>query len=159
MLIALPQVAPNTRDMYELMAMQDLTKAIELAPAMDLDAPLTPYAGQTLGMKYVPFVTPTVRDLLQALGADRYPARAHNVLGEMNTDRGLFEEAEEHLDAAAMEQMNAPLAYRRLGQALEAEGDFPAAVRVFRKAFHNGDPNLVPAVKMLINSWRVGGTE
>jgi tetratricopeptide (TPR) repeat protein len=156
MLIALPQVAPNTRDMYELMAMQELARAIQFAPVMDLDAPLTAYSGQTLGFKYVPFVTPTVRDLIEALGADHYPARAHKVLGEMNTERGLLEEAETHLDAAAAEHLNGPLAYRRLGQALEADRDFQGAERVFRKAFHNGDPNVVPALKVLINAWRAG---
>src|SRR5204863_747186 len=85
MLIALPQVVPNTRDMYEMMARQELAKAIEFAPAMDLNAPLAPYAWATQDNKYLPLVTPTVGDLLQALDADHYPARAHNVLGEMDT--------------------------------------------------------------------------
>ena len=154
MLIAMPLVAPNTRDMYEMMAMQELAKAIEFAPAMDLTAPLAPYAWATQDTQYLPLVTPTVGDLLQALGADRYPARAHNVLGTMYTERGLWEEAEEHLDAAAAERMNGPLAYRRLGRQLEAEGRYEDATRMYVKAFRNGDVNLIPALKVFINGWK-----
>ena len=154
MLIALPQVAPNTRDMYELMAMQEFAKAIKFAPAVDLTAPLAPYAWVTQNTQYLPLVTPTVGDLLQALGADRYPARAHNVLGTMNTELGQLEEAEEHLDAAAAERMNGPLAYRQLGIALEDKGRYAEAARVFTKAFRNGDVNLIPALRMFINGWR-----
>jgi hypothetical protein len=72
----LPQVAPNTRGMYELMAMQELAKAIELAPAIDLRAPLAPAAWAAEDVQYLPLVMPTVGDLLLAQGADRYPDRA-----------------------------------------------------------------------------------
>lgn len=154
MFIALPAVAPNTRDMYELMAMQEFAKAIELAPALDLEAPLAPDVWAAEDVQYLPLVTPTVGDLLLAIGADRYPARAHNVLGMMFTERGLFEEAEEHLDAAAAEQMNGSTAYRDLGAAMEAEARYDDAMRVYKKALRNGDANLIPAIKVFINGWK-----
>lgn len=154
MLIALPQVAPNTRDMYEMMAMQEFAKAIEMAPEMDLDAPLAPEAWAADDVQYMPLVTPTVGDLLLALGADRYPARAHNVLGTMYTERGLFGEAEEHLDAAVTERLPIPPAYRELGRGLEADERYADAARVYMKAFRNGDANLIPAMKALVNGWK-----
>lgn len=153
MWIALPAVAPNTRDMYELMAMQEFQKAIEFAPELDLAAPLLPDVWAAEDVKYLPMVTPTVGDLLASLGADRYPARAHNVLGTMFTDRGLFDEAEDHLDAAAADQRVGPTAYRELAAALEGEARYDAAMRVYLKAFRNGDVNLLPAIKVFINAW------
>ena len=154
MLIALPAVAPNTRGMYELMAMQEFQKGIDLAAQADLGAPLAPEVWAAEDVKHLPLVTPTVGDLLAALGADRYPARAHNVLGTMFTERGLFEEAEEHLDAAAAERMNGPAAYRELGAALEVEERFDDATRVYIKAFRKGDVNLLPVIKVFFNGWK-----
>jgi tetratricopeptide (TPR) repeat protein len=154
MFIALPAVVPNTRSMYELMAMQELAKAIELAPQLDLQAALAPDVWASEDVQYLPLVTPTVGDLLTALGADHYPARAHNVLGTMFTERGSFAEAEEHLDAAAAEHMHGPTAYRELAAALEAEARYDDAMRVYLKAFRNGDVNLLPAIKVFINGWK-----
>jgi tetratricopeptide (TPR) repeat protein len=154
MFISLPAVVPNTRDMFELMAMQELRKAIELAPALDLEAPLAPDVWAAEDVQYLPLVTPTVGDLLAALAADRYPVRAHNVLGMMYTERGLFEEAAEHVDAAAAERMNGPTTFRELGAALEAEERYDDAMRVYMKAFRNGDVNLIPAIKVFINGWK-----
>jgi tetratricopeptide (TPR) repeat protein len=159
MFIALPAVAPNTRDMYELMAMQAFRKAIELAPGLDLEAPLAPDVWAAEDVQYLPLVTPTVGDLLAALAADRYPARAHNVLGMMFTDRGMFAEAEEHLDAAAAERMNGPTAYRDLAAALEADERFDDATRVYLKAFRNGDVNLLPVIKVFVNGWKAADGE
>jgi tetratricopeptide (TPR) repeat protein len=154
MFVAMPAVVPNTRGMYELMATQEFAKAIELAPTLDLEAPLAPDVWASEDVKYLPLVTPTVGDLLAAIGADRYPGRAHNVLGMMYTERGLFDEAEEHLDAAAAERMNGPTAYRELGAALEAEARYDDAMRIYLKAFRNGDVNLLPAIKVFINGWK-----
>lgn len=153
-LVALPQIVPNTRDMYELDAMQAFQKAIDLAPEMDLKAALVLDPAATGEDRYIPLITPTVGDLLEALGADRFPARAHNALGEMQTARGLFEEAEKHLDAAAAEQLNAPQAYRRLADALATDEQYQAAARVYQKAFRHGDVNLIPALRMIINGWK-----
>jgi tetratricopeptide (TPR) repeat protein len=153
-LVALPQVVPNTRDMYELEAMQAFQKAIALAPEMELNAALVIDATATGEDRYVPMITPTVADLLEALGADRFPARAHNALGEMQTERGTFEEAEKHLDAAAAEQLNGEFAYRHLADALAAAKQYDDAARVYQKAFRNGDPNLIPALRMIINGWK-----
>jgi tetratricopeptide (TPR) repeat protein len=154
MFIALPAVVPNTRGMYELMAMQEFAKAIEFAEQIDLDAPLAPDVWAAEDVKYLPLVTPTVGDLLTAIGADHYPARAHNALGMMFTERGSFEEAEEHLDAAAAERMNGTTAYRELGAALEAEARYDDARRVYLKAFRTGDVNLLPVIKAFINGWK-----
>ena len=153
-LIALPQIVPNTRDMYELDAMQAFQKAIDLAPEMDLKAALVLDPEAIGENRYVPMITPTVQDLLEALAADHCAARAHAALGEMQTERGQFDAAEKHLDAAANEQMNDPLAYRRLAEGLAANEQYPAAARVYQKAIRHGDPNLVPALRMIINAWK-----
>jgi tetratricopeptide (TPR) repeat protein len=153
-LIALPPIVPNTRDMYELDALQELQNAIDLAPEMNLDAALV-LDPEAIGEdRYVPMITPTVRDLLEALGADRYPARAHDLLGQMQTRQGKFEQAEQHLDAAAAEHLNTPLAYRRLAEGLAANHQYEAAARVYQKAFRNGDVNLIPALRMIMNGWK-----
>lgn len=154
MLVALPQIAPNTKEMYELAALDALTTAIKFAPQIDLDAPLAPYPHATPECRYLPLVTPTVRDLLETLAVDRVAARAHNVLGEMSTEQGKFAEAEEHLDAAAAEQLNAPLAYRRLAERLQEVGRHDDAARVFLKALRTGDANLIPAIRTIVNGFR-----
>jgi tetratricopeptide (TPR) repeat protein len=160
LLIAMPQIAPNTRDMYELAAMQELEEAINLADRVDPNAPLMPGMWTAEDTPYVPVVTPTVGDLLAALGADRFQVRAHNVLGGLYTEHGLADEAEEHIDAAAAEGMNAPFAYRDLGKLLEAEGRNQDAVRVYLKAFRNGDPNITTVLKIIRNGWQAAeGTE
>ncbi len=91
MLIAMPQVVPNSKSMYELAAMQELEKAVELSSNVDLQAALAPYATVPGDTELLPVVTPTVGDLLMALGADRFPARAHNMLGALCTDHGQLE--------------------------------------------------------------------
>jgi tetratricopeptide (TPR) repeat protein len=154
LLIAMPNVTPNTRAMYELAAMQALEEAIELAPTVDPYAPLAPYLWATDDTQYLPLVTPTIGDLLTALGADRYPMRAHNLLGALYTDHGQLDQAEEHIDGAATGQMNAPYAYRDLGKAMEQEGRHEDAARVYLKAFRHGDANLIPAWKVFENGWK-----
>lgn len=149
MFIALPKIVPNTRSMYELAAMMELEKAIELAPMVDLDATLVPVS-VTSGEQSMP----TVRDLLTALGAQRYPARAHNVLAALYTDHRQLEAAERHIDAAVAERMNAPFAYRELGIALERVGRYEDAARVFMKAFRHGDANLHPVWSTFRNGWK-----
>jgi tetratricopeptide (TPR) repeat protein len=154
MLVAMPTITPNTRAMYELAAMMEFRAAIELADRIDPEAPLAPYTWVAPDMHTLPLVTPTVGDLLVALGADRFPARAHNMLGAMYTDRGLCEEAEIHIDAAAAEGMVAPFAYRDLGAVMETEGRHEDAARVYMKAFRHGDANLLPAWKAFENGWK-----
>jgi tetratricopeptide (TPR) repeat protein len=154
MLIALPQVFPNTRGMYETMAMQELQMAIEFADATDLQAPLAPEAWAAEDMHYLPLVTPTAADLVEALGADHFAARAHNVLATLNLERGLADEAEEHLDAAALERMHDPLAYRKLAQAYEHEDRGTDAARAYLKGFRRGDANLIPAIRAFIHLWK-----
>jgi len=149
MFIALPKVMPNTRSMYELAAIMELEKAIELASLVDIDATLAP-ASVTSNEQSMP----TVRDLLTALGAQRYPARAHNALAALYTDHWQLDAAEQHLDAAVTERMNAPFAYRELGIALERVGRYEDAARVFMKAFRHGDANLHPAWGVFRNGWK-----
>jgi Flp pilus assembly protein TadD len=149
MFIALPKIVPNTRSMYELAAMMELEKAIELAPLMNLEATLAPVSITSSEQS-----TPTVRDLLTALGAQRYPARAHNALAALYTDHWQLDAAERHIDAAVSERMNAPFAYRELGIALERTGRYEDAARVFMKAFRHGDANLHPAWGVFRNGWQ-----
>jgi tetratricopeptide (TPR) repeat protein len=154
LLTCLPQIAPNTKGMYELAAMAELEQAIALAPQLNTEMPLMPYMQTIPHEPMLPLVTPTVNDWLEALGADHFAARAHNLLGGLYLDHARLEEAEVHWDIATREGFRTQYAYRELAQAYERANRYDDAVRVYHKAIQHGDANLVPAVKMLENLWQ-----
>lgn len=139
-------VVPNSRDMYHLVAMGELEQAIVLAPTVALDDPLIPGHWPTSAA-----LRPTVGDLLQALGADRFDAKAHNMLGYLHMESGALSEAEHHMDAAADAGMMVALSYEELGKAYEAEGHNLDAFRAYAKAAGHGGGLVHPVHKMIEN--------
>ncbi|MDP6722690.1 MAG: hypothetical protein QGF59_28770 [Pirellulaceae bacterium] len=134
-------VVPNSKAMYEWVAMVEFTRAIELAGNVALDQPLVVSAS----VDSHPLVAgkadaaPNVGDLLTSLGADNFLGKAHNTLGSMLVSRGALESAERHLDEAAATGMTIVHGYADLGAALEADGEHCDAVRAYMKAAANGD--------------------
>lgn len=135
-LLDTPDVVPNSKAMYEWVAMAELTRAIELAPHLDLDQPLIATDPLATGWQEA---SPLVSDLLDALGADNVAGRAHHVLGSLQVARGALAAAERNLDAAAATGLTIVHGYADLAAAFEADGDHADAVRAYMKAVANGD--------------------
>jgi tetratricopeptide (TPR) repeat protein len=140
-------VAPNTRGMYELVAMQEFEAAIENAAHID--------RAMTLALpdhRAVPTVAPvTVIDLMRALQCEKFEAQAHNILGAMYLDRGALDQAEVHMDAAYDGGANVVFGFRDLAQQYEALGRNGDAARVYLKAMENEPGFVLPIKKVLEN--------
>lgn len=121
-------VVPNTRGMYELAATVELEKAIELAPGVRLDESLIAAGHLTTALE------PTVGDLLLAIGAEKFEAKAHNTLSYLCLERGALEVAEQHMDAAIRGGLTVVYGYRDLGDEYRARGQYPDAARAYLKA-------------------------
>lgn len=136
-----PDVVPNSKAMYEWVAMAEFNRALKLAHHVALDHPLLASAvvqGHPLAATQTD-LPPTVGDLLVALGADNFAGKAHNTLGSMLVSRGALESAEQHLDDAAATGLTIVHGYADLGAAFEDEGQHSDAVRAFMKAVSQGD--------------------
>ncbi len=143
-----PQVvAPNTRGMYELVAMQEFEAAIENAAHLDRAMMLA------VPDHRVPTTVTavTVGDLMLALGCEKFEAQAHNMLGAMYLDRGATDAAEEHMDAAHDAGLQVVFGYRDLGAAFEAEGRHGDAARAYLKGMENDPGMVLPMQKILEN--------
>ena len=92
---SLPNVVPNTKNMYEFCAMMELERAVEIAHELDWFQPLVPSGISTVSVQ-----PPTLADLLTAIGADQFATNAHEILARLCLERGLMERAQEHLDKA-----------------------------------------------------------
>jgi tetratricopeptide (TPR) repeat protein len=140
-------VAPNTRGMYELVAMQEFEEAIANAANLDraMMLAMPDHRVQTTA-------TPvTVADVLKALGCENFEGQAHNMLGAMNLDRGAVDAAEEHMDAAHAAGLQVVFGYRDLGAAFETEGRYGDAARAYLKALENDQGKVLPMKKILEN--------
>jgi tetratricopeptide (TPR) repeat protein len=143
-------VVPNSRSMYLLAARSELERAIELAPTVRLDEPLTPeawYTTMALG--------PTVGDLLLAMGAENFAAKAHNLLAPMLLENGLLEAAETHLDAAVRGGMYVGFGYVDLIGEYEDRGHYLDAARVCAKAVDHGLDEKTGRQRALMNLERM----
>lgn len=140
------ELTPNTKSTYELAAMNELEKTIQLARYVDPYQPLIWGRG-------VPDVdsSPRVGDLLVALGAADFEANAHNVLGDQYLVRGMLEQAEDHMDAAAALGVHIVYGYRDLGRAYEDELRHLDAARVYVKSMKQGSDYIVPTKRFLEN--------
>lgn len=128
-----PVVTPNSETTYQLAAIEQFEKAIELAPNVERGQPLVP-----TNWTHEPVLRPTVDDLLHALGRYPFEGMSHSILGTMYLDRGQMELAEEHLDRAV--EYNAPVAfsYQELAKTYE-EMDRPFdAARAYAKSIADG---------------------
>lgn len=134
----------STRSMYRVAAMMSLEKALQAAGDVDYAQPLLPgtaHPGLTL--------EPTVRDLLEALYADRYVANAHNALGSLYLESDWPEAAETHLDAAAELGAFVGFGYSDLGAQYERQGRHADAMRAYAKAMRHDGGLSLPAQRAL----------
>jgi tetratricopeptide (TPR) repeat protein len=132
--VTVPDVVPNSKGMYRLAAMHELQQAIEFAPSVAMNAWLIPDRAATDSM-----LRPTVGDLLLVLGADRFEANAHNMLGNMYLQDGMLDQARDHMDAAAAQGVQIIFGYSALGDAYAARGHSLAAAGAYSKAMrHEG---------------------
>lgn len=141
-------VAPNTRGMYELVAMQEFEEAIANAQHLDR-AMMLAMPDHRVQTTEIPV---TVADLMKALGCEHFEGQAHNMLGAMYLDRGATDAAEEHMDAAHAAGMQVVFGYRDLGTAFETEGRHGDAARAYLKALEN-DPGMVLPMKKILENF------
>lgn len=141
-------VLPHPRSMYELMAMDELETALELAGNTDWDEVLIAAepAGDTAGVL-------RVRELLAVLGAKELAANAHNVLGTLCIEHGQADRAEAHLLGAVAAGANVGDGFRALARLYEIEGRPFDAAHAYALAIKNGDGVMLPAQKILENLW------
>jgi tetratricopeptide (TPR) repeat protein len=141
-------VAPNTRGMYELVAMQEFEQAIENAGMFDRTIVLAlPDYRVTETVAVV-----TTGDLVTALGCEKFEGQAHNILGAMFLDRGNAELAEEHMDAATEAGLDVVFGYRDLGATYERTGRHADAARAYLKALKEEPGKIYPLQKLLENA-------
>lgn len=146
-------IAPNTRSMYELAAIQAFERSIEWAHHLRRDFPLVP-ADWTIPDDFdsvMPLAAPCVGDLLQVIGTDQFLGKSHWVLGEMYVERWALEHAEDHLDAARAEQIPTGVAFRKLARAYEDAGRHSDAARAYLKAMSPDAGVVGPAERALEN--------
>jgi tetratricopeptide (TPR) repeat protein len=142
------EVVPNSKSMYQLAAMMEFEKALELAD--NLERTLVLVMPDHRVQATVALVT--VGDLLEAIGADRYEGQTHNMLGMMYVERANGEAAEQHLDAAVKQGANVVYGYRDLAALYELQDRHGDAFRVHLKSLGR-DPSLVrPMYKALENA-------
>ena len=143
------QVVPNSASMYRLVGAMHLERAIELADRVPLDQIVAP-TGWTMVMA----TPPTVGDLLTALGAERFEASSHNVLGGVYFERGAWERAEGHMDSATDGGADVMNGYRDLARQYEQDGRYLDAARAYAKEMRENPGKAVPAKKLLENLGR-----
>ncbi len=183
-----PDRATRASTLYRLGAISEFEKAIELAKVLNLNERLYPpvvFADvpsygpigsgvansmfvmlpngeyyEPLYQTPMPIEPPTVADLLDAIGADEFEGKAHNMLAPLYLDRGLLQQAEEHMDAAVGLDMNVLDGYRQLADRYDACGQYGDAFRANLKAMGGSDGIVEPARKALdairkslIESW------
>jgi tetratricopeptide (TPR) repeat protein len=137
-------VVPNTKGMYELAATVELEKAIELAAAVRLDAAILSSEHSTTTA-----LEPTVGDLLLALGAEHFPAKAHNTLSYLFLERGALEIAESHMDDAVRGGLSVVYGYQDLGDGYHVRGQYADAARAYLKATRFSSNKLGTALDAL----------
>ena len=144
-------VAPNTKSMYQLSATMELEEAIKLAPDVWADQPLVPADWPTRAA-----LAPTVGDLLLAVSADNFEAKAHNMLSYLYLERGLLETAEGHMDSASNGGLKV-IGYADLGDKYAEAGEHTDAARAYVKAMKHSPDKVTPARKAwdnLCDAWR-----
>jgi len=144
-------VAPHTKSMYQLSAMMELEEAIKLAPDIWADRPLVPTDWPTRAA-----LAPTVGDLLLAVSADNFEAKAHNMLSYLYLDRRSLETAEGHMDSAAVGGLQV-IGYSDLGEKYAEAGQPVDAARAYVKAMKHSPNKVEPARKAwdnLRDAWR-----
>lgn len=141
-----PQVVPNSRSMFRMVAAVELERAIERSGELEVELPLIPSSWTA-----EPALVPTVRDVLVALGAERYVGRAHYTLGSLMAERGQPELAEGHLDAARHEGVRVLLGYEEVARLYEGTGRHFEAARAQAKQLGTGSGGTGTVLRMMGN--------
>jgi hypothetical protein len=94
---------------------------------------------------------PMVHDLVEAIGADNFVGKSHNMLGHLYLDRGWLEQSEGHMDQAAATGLSILYGYQDLGDRYGLEGRHLDACRSYLKQLAQGGPIVGPATKFLDN--------
>lgn len=141
-----PTVMPNSASMYRLVASMQIERAIEHAGAVVRHEPLVP-----VQPVYESRLTPTVDDLLAAIGADRFEGDAHHVLGDLFLERGNAELAEEHFDAATGAGVRVIFGYGELAAYYESHQRSLDAARAFAKELRSSPAHGSAGWRMLAN--------
>lgn len=142
------EVVPNTSSMYRLKAMMELEAAIELAPQIHLHESLVPEDWPTTAAS-----PPTVLDVLLATRMERFPAKAHNMLGALYLKQGSLDQAEHHMDKAVDGGLSVAYGYSELAEAYENAGRHSDAMRTYLKASQQEPGKTAPLRKAWENMW------
>lgn len=134
-------IAPNSKSMYQMTAMMELEEALKLAPDVWTDQPLVPADWPTRAA-----LAPTVGDLLLAVSANNFEAKAHNMLSYLYMEKGSLETAEGHMDSAAAGGLNI-IGYSELGEKYAVAGLHADAARAYVKAMKHTPHKVEPARK------------
>ncbi len=134
-------IVPNTKSMYQFAAAMELEEALRLAPDLWADEPLVANDGAARVA-----LEPTVGDLLLAVGADKFEAKAHNMLSYLYLERDALEMAEEHMDAAALGGLPI-IGYVDLAERYVELGQHTDAARAYLKAMKDSPDKVGPARK------------
>jgi tetratricopeptide (TPR) repeat protein len=148
-----PEGFAKTKSRYELDAIHEFERALELASILDADAPLVPIHS-VVRVPYPltdPVAPPAVRDLLDALWADNFEGKAHGLLVYLCLDHGRTEEAEYHVEEAAARGVPVPYGYRLVGEQYEEYGRSTDALRAYLKAMNQGDGLATPGATAVDN--------
>ena len=135
-----------SKSMYQLMAVQDMERAIELRHNIFQDETLLP--SYLLSAENA---SPTVGDLLKVWKVENFAGQAHNILGNLCLERGLLEQAENHMDEAKASGASVIYGYRDLGARYEAEHRHGDAFRAYAKAVGE-DPSVVAPTQGILRS-------
>jgi tetratricopeptide (TPR) repeat protein len=144
-------LAPNTRSMYQLAAITELERALELAPYLQKERILIAPEWESMESQSIPRLPAIVDDLLVAIGADNLEGKAHNMLGYLSMERGWLEQAEQHMDAASETGLSIVYGYRDLADRYELAGQHLDAFRANLKEVAHGGEVLQPARKAYDN--------
>jgi tetratricopeptide (TPR) repeat protein len=124
---------PMTSDLYELMAIGQFEQAVAQAEAVNPDQLLVPEAAVI-----DPALSPTVGDLLTALGAQHFEAQSHQMLADLFLQRDLTAMAESHLDQASALNTIRVWGYEELGDRYSDQGRHLDAARAYCKEVRSG---------------------
>jgi tetratricopeptide (TPR) repeat protein len=136
-------VVPNTRSMYELVASQEFERAIAGAVDVNFDESLIPDASVSVPLE------PTVGDLLLALRAENFVAKAHHALSFLYLKRGSLELAEGHLDEAVGAGMESIDGYSQLAAEYRARGELGKSVWANLKALRYDSRTMNSGIDLL----------
>jgi hypothetical protein len=138
MVAFVPERGEAAREQLQLAARQELLAAIGGADTLWLDERLI--TGNHAMEEQL--VVPRVGDLLVALGADNFVAKAHHLLFGIELDRGATFDAEQHLDLAVAAGIAPLLGYEELAEAYLDQEQPADALRATRKDLAANYPEL-----------------